>query len=188
MDDTLTRNWGWVVFRGVVAVVFGLLTFMAPVTTLAVLILFFGAYALLDGICAVVAAIVNRRSEPRWVALLIGGIVGIIIGVCTFMVPGITATFLLYLIAFWAMVVGFSEIATAVRLRKVITGEWMLGLAGVLSVLLGLFLVSRPALGAIAVVLWIGAYACVTGILLVALGFKLRRWARGQESSMPREA
>jgi uncharacterized membrane protein HdeD (DUF308 family) len=188
MGDTLTPSWSWVVFRGVVGIVFGLLTFVAPVITLAVLVLFFGAYAMLDGICAVVAAIVNRRSEPRWVALLIGGIAGIIIGVCTFIVPRITATFLLYLIAFWAVVVGFSEIATAVRLRKVITGEWMLGLAGVLSVLLGLFLVSRPALGAIAVVLWIGGYACVTGILLVALGLKLRRGARGQESAMPREA
>jgi len=179
MDDALPRNWGWIVLRGVVGVVFGLLTFMDPAITLAVLVLAFGAYSLVDGLFAVIAAIMHRRSEPHWVALLIGGIAGIIIGVCTLLIPAITATFLLYLIAFWMLVIGFTEIATAIRLRKVITGEWMLVLAGVLSILLGLFLVSRPALGAIAVVLWIGAYAFVTGILLIALGVRMRSWARG---------
>lgn len=188
MDDALPRNWGWIVLRGVVGVVFGLLTFMDPAITLAVLVLFFGAFAMVDGIFAVIAAIMNRRSEPHWVALLVGGIAGIIIGVCTFLVPAITATFLLYLIAFWALVIGFTEIATAIRLRKVITGEWMLALAGAAAIVLGIFLVSRPALGAIAVVLWIGAYACFGGILLIALGFKLRGWGRGHGGATPHAA
>ena len=188
MDTLLARNWGWVALRGVAGVIFGLLTFMNPGITLVVLILFFGAYSLIDGIFAAIAAIRNRKAEAHWVALLIGGIAGIIIGVCTFLAPGISAIVLLYFIAAWALVIGFSEIVAAIRLRKIITGEWMLVLAGVASVALGLFLLSRPALGAIAVVVWIGAYAFVSGILLIALGFRLRSWARTHEAPVPRSA
>lgn len=178
MINMLARNWGWIAMRGVVALIFGVLTLMNPAITLAVLVLFFGAYALVDGIFAVVAAIMNRKAEPHWVALLIGGLAGIAIGICTFLAPGITATLLLFFIAAWAIIVGVAEIAAAFRLRKVITGEWMLVLAGILSVALGLLLVSRPAAGALALVLWIGAYALVSGLLLIGLAFRLRSWGR----------
>jgi len=174
--------------RGVAAVIFGSLTVMNPGITLAVLILFFGAFSLIDGILAVIAAIRNRKAESHWVTLLIGGIAGIIIGVCTFLAPGISAIVLLYFIAVWALIIGFSEIMAAIRLRKIITGEWMLVLAGVASVALGLFLLSRPAVGAIALVIWIGVYAFVSGILLIALAFELRRWLRNRPASMPHPA
>jgi uncharacterized membrane protein HdeD (DUF308 family) len=188
MDTLLARNWGWIALRGVAGVIFGLLTFMDPRITLVVLILLFGAYSLIDGIFASIAAIRNRKAEAHWVALLIGGIAGIIIGVCTFLAPGISAIVLLYFIAIWALVIGFSEIMAAIRLRKIITGEWMLVLAGIASVALGVFLLSRPALGAIAVVIWIGAYAFVSGILLIALGFRLRGWARSHQTASPSSA
>ena len=178
MEDMLTRNWGWVALRGVVALLFGLLTLWNPALTLATLLLLFGAYALVDGIFTVIAAITNRRGEPHWIALLIGGLAGIVIGVCTFFAPGVTATILLYFIAAWAVVTGIAQIMAAIRLRKVIHGEWMLALAGVLSVALGLFLFSRPAVGALAVVLWIGAYAVVMGIVLISLALRLRAWGR----------
>jgi uncharacterized membrane protein HdeD (DUF308 family) len=182
MEKDLTKNWGWMALRGVAAVVFGVLTLMNPVTSLALLVLLFGSYALVDGISAVVAALANRKVEGHWVALLIGGVGGIVTGVCTFFWPGITAILLLYLIAFWALFVGFSEIGAAVRLRKIITGEWILALAGVASVALGLFLLSRPALGAVALVLWIGWYALFSGGLLIALGLRLRSWGRAHEA------
>jgi uncharacterized membrane protein HdeD (DUF308 family) len=188
MDTLLARNWGWIALRGVAAVIFGLLTVMNPGITLAVLILFFGAFSLIDGILAVIAAIRNRKAESHWVTLLIGGIAGIIIGVCTFLAPGISAIVLLYFIAVWALIIGFSEIMAAIRLRKIITGEWMLVLAGVASVALGLFLLSRPAVGAIALVIWIGLYPFVSGILLIAQAFELRRWLRNRPASMPHPA
>ena len=178
MENILTRNWGWVALRGVAALIFGLLTLMNPAITLAVLVLFFGAYALVDGIFAVVTAIANRRGEPHWVALLIAGLAGIVIGICTFLAPGITATLLLFFIAAWAIIVGVAELMAAFRLRKIVTGEWMLVLAGILAVALGLLLLTRPAVGALAVVLWIGAYALVSGLLLIGLAFRLRSLGR----------
>jgi uncharacterized membrane protein HdeD (DUF308 family) len=154
MVGMLTRNWGWIALRGAVAILFGLLTIFRPGITLSVLIMLFGAYALIDGIFMVVSAIANRHGEPRWGTLLFGGLLGIAAGIATFTWPGITAIVLL----------------------AVIDGEWALILAGVLSVAFGVLLVMRPAVGALAVVLWIGAYALISGIVLVALGFRLRSW------------
>jgi uncharacterized membrane protein HdeD (DUF308 family) len=188
MNGVLTRNWWALAIRGVAAVIFGILAFVGPGITLAALVLLFGAYAITDGIFAIVAALNAERSERRWWALLIEGILGIIAGVLTFIVPGITALFLLYLIAFWAMVTGVFEIATAIRLRKEITGEWLLVLSGVASVLFGFLLVLFPAAGALALIWWIGAFALVSGVLLLALAFRLRSWGREVTHREPRTA
>lgn len=187
MGDLLTRNWGWVALRGVVAILFGLLTLFNPGITLVTLVFFFGAYALADGVFMVVSAIANRKNQPRWGTLLLGGILGIAAGAVTLLMPGITAFALLALIAAWAIIVGSVEIVAAIRLRKEITGEWMFVLSGLLTVAFGVILIVRPGAGALAMVLFIGAYAVVTGILLLALGLRLRSWGRAH-ASIPRPA
>jgi uncharacterized membrane protein HdeD (DUF308 family) len=178
MVDVLARNWGWVALRGAIALVFGLMTLSRPGITLGALILFFGAYVLADGVFTVISAIANRHGEPHWVAMLFGGIAGIAAGLLTFAYPGMTTLILLYFIAFWAIMSGSAEIAAAIRLRKVISGEWVLGLVGVLSVIFGCLLIAKPAGGALGVTLWIGAYMTVLGIALLILSLKLRSWDR----------
>lgn len=177
MVETLTRNWGWVALRGLVAILFGVLTFVNPGITLAALILLFGAWALVDGVGMIVSAIASRR-EGRCGILIIGGVLAIATGLVTFFMPGVTAIVLLTLIAFWAIVTGIAEIVAAIRLRREITGEWMLVLGGLLAVAFGLVLMVAPGAGAIALVLWIGAYAIISGMLRVALGFRLRSWGQ----------
>jgi uncharacterized membrane protein HdeD (DUF308 family) len=157
-------------------VLFGIITFVAPGISLAALVLVYGAYALVDGVFAVVSAVRRHGSTDRWWVLLIEGIVGIAAGLVTFFWPGITALALLYLIAAWSLLTGVMEVIAAVRLRKIIAGEWLLALSGVLSIGFGVLLALFPAPGALAVVLWIGAYAIVFGCLLIALGFRLRSW------------
>ena len=174
MEFLLSRNWGWIALRGLAAVVFGLLTLFDPRISLTALVLLWGAYAFVDGIFAIVSAVRDRRQEPHWVSLLVTGIAGVMAGLLTFFVPGITALVLLYFIAAWALITGIAEIVAAVRLRKVITGEWMLALAGLLSVIFGVFLFAFPGAGALTIVLWIGAYALVLGIVLLVLAFRLR--------------
>jgi len=174
MEFLLSRNWGWIALRGLAAVVFGLLTLFDPSISLAALVLLWGAYAFVDGIFAIVSAVRDRRQEPHWVSLLVTGIAGVVAGLLTFFVPGITALVLLYFIAAWALITGIAEIVAAVRLRRVITGEWMLALAGLLSAIFGVFLFAFPGAGALTVVLWIGAYAFVLGIVLLVLAFRLR--------------
>jgi uncharacterized membrane protein HdeD (DUF308 family) len=176
MVDVLARNWGWVALRGVVALLFGLLTLSRPGITLSAMILLFGAYAFVDGVFSVISAIANRKGQPHWIAILIGGLFGIAIGILTFAFPNETAIVLLYFIAFWAIMSGAAEISAAIRLRKVIAGEWALGLIGVLSVVFGCYLIARPGGGALALTMWIGAYATVLGIMLLILSLKLRSW------------
>jgi uncharacterized membrane protein HdeD (DUF308 family) len=172
----LARNWWAIALRGVAAVVFGILTLVLPVLSLAALVLLYGAYVVVEGLFNVAAAIVGRQAErPRWV-LLVEGLVSIAAGVITFVFPTLTAVALLYVIAAWAVVTGALEIAAAVRLRRRVRGEWALLMSGVLSVIFGVLLAIFPGAGALALALWIGAYAVVFGALLVALAFRLRAW------------
>ena len=178
MVEVLARNWWLIALRGLAALIFGLLTLFNPLITLAVLVLFFGAYALVYGVFMAFAAVANRRGERSWGSLLVGGLVSVVIGVLTFLMPGVTALALLFLIAAWAIVIGLAEIAAGIRLRREITREWILILAGLLSVIFGIVLALFPTAGALAVALWIGAWATVLGILQIVLGFRLRTWKR----------
>ncbi len=173
--DLLARNWWAVALRGVAAIVFGVLAFVMPGITLLVLVMLFGAYAIVEGVLNLIAAVRGRAGTPWW-ALVLEGIVSIAAGVIAFAVPGLTALALLYIIGAWAVVTGVLEIVAAVRLRNRITGEFWLALSGVLSVAFGVLLFVAPVAGALAVVFWIGAYAVVFGAVLVALAFRLRRW------------
>jgi uncharacterized membrane protein HdeD (DUF308 family) len=175
----LSRNWGWVVLRGALAVLFGVMAIFLPHITLAVLVIVWGAYALADGVVALIAAWrVRDQGRPFW-ALFIVGLLGIGAGVVTFMWPAITAIALLLIIAAWAVVIGICEVAAAIRLRREIQGEWLLGLSGLLSVVLGLFLIVQPGAGALALIWVIGIYAIVFGVLLITLGLRLRKHALG---------
>jgi uncharacterized membrane protein HdeD (DUF308 family) len=177
MVVVLARDWGVVVFRGVAAVVFGALAMFVPAITLGALLLLFGVYALVDGAFTIWAAVRDWRGGPHAVTLLLG-VLSVGIGLATFIAPTVTALVLLYLVAWWALVTGIGQIAAAIRLRRAISGEWLLGLAGLLSVGFGIVLIFFPGAGALAITLWIGAYALVLGIVLIALGLRLRRWAR----------
>jgi uncharacterized membrane protein HdeD (DUF308 family) len=186
--DTLTRNWWVVLIRGIAGVLFGIATFIAPGVSLAVLVLLFGAYALVDGVLAVVTAVRRRDVSDRWWMLLLEGVVGIAAGVVTLVWPGITALALLYVIAAWALLTGAFEIAAAIRLRKIIAGEWLLVLSGIASIGLGILLMIFPGPGALVMVLWIGAYAFVFGVLLIALGVRLRSLGRSRTPHAARAA
>ena len=174
MFNLMTQNWWAIALRGLVAILFGIAAFMWPGITLWMLVALFGAYALVDGIFAIIESFRRDVVRERWWALLIEGIVGVAIGVLTFIWPGLTAMGLLFLIAFWAIVTGVFEIITAIRLRHEIRGEWMMALIGILSIALGFLMVAFPLAGALSVVLMIGAFVFAMGVLMIALGFKLR--------------
>lgn len=172
-------HWGWVVLRGVAAVAFGVLALMLPGTALGVLVLLWGAYALVDGVLELVWAYRLRDIEglTRWPLILVG-LLGIAVGLITFLWPGLTALMLLMLIAFWAVTIGILQIVAAIRLRKRIEREWLLALSGLVSVAFGVLMFVRPGAGALAVVWMIAFYAIVFGLLLVGFGLRLRRFAQ----------
>jgi uncharacterized membrane protein HdeD (DUF308 family) len=171
---TLARNWWALVLRGVCAVLFGVAAFAWPGLTLAVLVIMYGVYALVDGVLAVIAAVAARQPGRFPWGLLLAGLAAIGVGVLTIALPGLTALALLYLIAAWAIMRGVFEVIAAIHLRKEIDHEWLLVASGVLSILLGLFLVISPGAGALALLWAIGAMAIVVGFLMIGLGFRLK--------------
>jgi uncharacterized membrane protein HdeD (DUF308 family) len=172
--NTLSRYWWLVLLRGIAFIVFGVLAFMWPGLTLVTLVLFYGAFVLVDGVLALAQAIMGGNMSSRWWLALIG-VAGIAAGILTFMWPGLTALLLLIFIACWAIVLGAFQIAGAIRLRKEIDNEWTLILSGVLSVLFGIVLLVQPGAGAVGLIWVIAAYSVVFGVLLVALAFRLKK-------------
>jgi len=174
MLTTLAQNWWAIVLRGVFAVIFGVGAFIWPAITLAALVLLYGAYAVVEGVMAVAAAMIGRQPGAFPWGMLLAGWASIVVGVITFLWPGLTALALLYFIAVWAVVRGIFEIIAAVQLRKEIQNEWLLGLSGLLSIVLGLFLMFAPGAGILALLWWVGATAIVFGVLTIILGFRLK--------------
>jgi uncharacterized membrane protein HdeD (DUF308 family) len=175
MLTQLSRNWWAVALRGVLAILYGVLALLWPRLTIEILVLFFGAYMLVDGVFAVIAAFTNRTGHDSWWVLLLEGLVGIAAGLVTFLSPGLTTIVLLFIISFWAIVTGVLEIIAAIRLRKEIHNEWLLAFSGVVSLALGVLLLIFPAAGALTIAWIIGLYAIFFGAMLLGLGFRLRR-------------
>jgi uncharacterized membrane protein HdeD (DUF308 family) len=172
--ETLKRHWWVPVIRGIAAIVFGIIAFVYPGLTIATLVLFFGAWVLIDGIFRIVGAIGHRASDPDWAWQLVIGILGIVVGLLTFHAPQITALALVIYIAAWALMIGASEIAIAVKMRREIKGEWFLILMGLASIVFAVLLLWNPIAGAAAVIWLIAWYAVVIGILAIFFGFRLR--------------
>jgi uncharacterized membrane protein HdeD (DUF308 family) len=181
-----TGHWWALAIRGAIAILFGLAALLRPDIALQALILLFGAYALVDGVFAVVGVFGGTRGgTPRWL-LLIEGIAGILAGLIAFVLPGLTAVVLLYLIAVWAIVTGIFEIASAIRLRQEITGEWALIVGGALSILFGVILaVIGPVAGLLSLIWLIGVYAVAFGILMLITAFQVRGRDAGSGSDRP---
>jgi uncharacterized membrane protein HdeD (DUF308 family) len=167
------------ILRGICAVLFGILAFVWPGITLVSLVLLFGAYALANGVLAIVMAAKTPRGSPGKGLTVVLGLVSIGAAAITFLYPGITALSLVFIIAAWAIVSGAFEIAAGVALRKRMSGTWMLVISGVLSVIFGVLLFLRPAAGALSLVWLIGAYALVFGALLLASAIRLKNALAG---------
>jgi len=174
--DTFRLNWWLLALRGLLAVLFGVLAFVWPGATVLSLVWLFGLFALVNGILSLVLAAKAPKGFPKVGSLILGGLLGILAGLLAFVMPGITALGLLILIAAWAIMTGVMDLVAAVRLRKIITNEWLLILAGIASVAFGILLLFQPAVGALALIWWIGAWAIVLGILLMIVAFRLRNW------------
>src|SRR5262249_25849351 len=183
METLLARNWWAVGLRGLAAVIFGILTLVVPRMTLIALIALFGAYALVDGIIAVYLAIRGHESNHQWGWLLVEGIAGVLVGIVTFRWPGVTALALLAFIAAWAILTGIGEIFVAIELRRVLNDEWLLLLGGAASVVFGLLLIIFPGTGALALLVVIGTYAIVFGVLLLGLAWRLRGMAQRTQAA-----
>lgn len=170
----VARQWGWIALRGVLAIAFGVVAFLCPFTAARALALVWGAFTLVSGAVAISFSWRLHKQGILWWPYLVSGALGVLAGLVALAWPGITAIFLLYVIAFWAIAAGVSQIAAAIRLHKEIEGEWWLAVDGLLSIILGALMIFSPLAGVLVVALVIGFYAIVSGILSLVLAFRLR--------------
>lgn len=184
MSYQLSRNWWVVLLRGVLAVLFGILALASPpLMVIEVLVIIFGAYALVDGIFAIVGCVTHRKEHKRWWLTLVEGIAGIVVGIVTLMYPPLAALVLVLYFAAWSIVTGIFELIAAVELRKEIKGEWLLALSGILSVIFGLLVYISPLIS-MAIIVWlIGAYAILFGITMIVLSFRVKTGAGSQPAT-----
>jgi uncharacterized membrane protein HdeD (DUF308 family) len=160
--------------RGVLAILLGILALTLPGHAFLAMLLIFGAYLFLDGLMAFVMGVKSYGEDGRWWVLACEGLLGVAMGVAIWFWPVSAGVALLFWIAAWAIVTGVMELVEAVRLRKVISHEWLLGLAGIASVLFGILVIRNPVPGAIALIWLVGAYMLAFGVLFVSLGFRVR--------------
>lgn len=184
------HNWKWFMFRGVLALLLGLGAIVFPLSAVFAFTMVFAAYCFVDGIASLVAGIRGGQDPGhRWGALVLSGIVGILIGLLFLLMPLVStiayAFIVLVMLAAWAIITGLLEIGVAIRLRREIEGEWLLGLSGAISVLLGIgvivLVIPYPAASILSAAWLIAFFALGTGVVLVAQALRLR--ARGASLS-----
>ncbi|HUO92184.1 MAG TPA: HdeD family acid-resistance protein [Rhizomicrobium sp.] len=181
MFATLAKNWWAFAIRGLLGVLFGIIAFAWPGVTMLSLVIVFAAYAITDGVFAIIAAVRAASHHERWTLFLLEGIVGIVAGVLAFMWPGLTVIVFVTLVAFWALLSGGLMLAAAFRLDTH-HGRWWFALGGVASIIYGVLLLIAPVIGALVLTWWIGAYALVFGIAMLIAAFRLRTLAHGGAS------
>lgn len=188
--SSLESNWGWLALRGVMALVFGVLALIMPGVAVLALTMVLGIYLLADGVVSVIMGIRHaRRTAERWWPLVLRGLLGIVAGAATLIMPlAVSVALVLFtwlVLAAWALLGGIAEVAAAVRLRRE-EGEmaWLMLAAGLLSIALGVaipfLLAVNPGAGLWAMGVTLAIYAIAAGIVLLALAFRLRRVARAQ--------
>ena len=173
MSAALARNWWLIALRGVIAILFGAVAFIAPGAFVLSLVLFFAAYMVADGVFAIIGAVRAAQRHVRWGFLLLEGLVDIVVGVAAVLGPAAAVWAFVLLLAVWALVTGGLMIAAAFRLH-LHYGRWWLILGGVVSLLFGLALILQPGISALVLTWWIGSYTFAFGVLLLILAFRLR--------------
>ena len=174
------RAWIWVLLRGIAAIVFGILAFVAPFAALIAIAVIFGIYALVDGVVGIVQAIRLRKEHPRWGWLLVAGVASLIAGALVLAAPvlagAVVGIFVLWTIVLWSLVIGVLGIATAVKSGTEEKG-WTI-VAGVVNVIfaiaLAVLVFITPGATLLGLGLMVGVYAIVHGIVLAAAAMRLR--------------
>ena len=187
LSDILADNWWSVGIRGVAAVLFGLICYINPGLALTAFVYVFAAYMLVDGVFALIAGIKAARNGERWSLLILQGLVSLVAAVVAVVWPVITLVAMTWIVAIWAIVSGALMLSAAFTLNME-HGRWWLALGGVASLIFGILLVLQPLIGAVVLILWLGAFALVFGIFLLILAFQLHGRKEAKERKAPAAA
>jgi len=172
-EALLSSNWWAAAIRGVIAILVGAFAIFAPAATLIALVMIFAAYALVDGVFAIVLAIRGARKHERWGWLLVNGIISIAAAAVAIIFPGLTAFAFAILFAVWAIFSGSASLVAGIQLGSS-HGRWWLILGGLIAIFFGVWAVLVPPLAMLALSYMVGFQAFLAGFTLLALAYRLR--------------
>lgn len=178
LNAQLARNWWLIALRGVIAIVFGIIAWVMPVSAMLSLAFVFGIYLLVDGVFGIAAAVRAATHHTRWGALLGEGVLNLVMGVIALAFPAAAVLGFVFVTAAWALLTGALMLSAAFRLHAT-HGRWWMALGGAVSLLWGIMLVIAPLIGALVLTWWLGAYAILFGIMLLVAAFRLRTQHQG---------
>ena len=181
MFELASRSWPWILARGIMAILLGIIALVWPSMTLVVLAIMIGIWLVMDGVGRLVNAFALRRlaGSDR---LLIGlfGLLSLVAGVIALWNPFATLGALAILMAIWLIVAGVGEITTAIAIRKAVKGEWLLVISGILAIILGIVVFAMPGASLVTIALLVGINALILGIFLVVSAFRIRKLVKDQ--------
>lgn len=173
MSKVLAKNWGWVLLRGILGIIVGVIAFTSPLATIGALVLVFAVYSASDGVLAIVSAVRAARAGERWIWFVLEGLIDIAAAVVALSMPLIAVKVFVFVVSFWAIFSGVAMIVAAFKLEKTHGRLWLI-LGGALSIVWGVLLLMQPVIGVLVMTYWFGAYAFMFGIVLIALAIQLR--------------
>lgn len=172
MLERIQKNWWLLLLRGILALILGILAVTSTGMVLVTFLLYIGILAILSGLFQIIEGIAIK-SDDRGLRIL-EGVLSIIFGLLFLLAPGFVVSFIMYFIAFWAIIGGIMQIIYAIKLRKEINNEWFAILNGVITLIFGLYVFANIAAGALAIVFVFGIFAIISGILMIIFSFKVK--------------
>lgn len=170
----VSRSWWLFLLYGILGIAFGLAALIWPSKSMLALVLAFGVLSLADGVVSLMSIFRKDIALPNWL-LAVYSLVSIAFGVLAIMQPAQMAAALLWLLALWLILAGFARIVFSIMVRKVVNGEWLLALSGLLAIALGVLFFVNPTIGLVTIAIWVGIGALVYGVLQIFVALRLRK-------------
>src|SRR6516164_1130418 len=177
MVSALKQNWWVLVLRGIIAIAFGIVSFIWPGVTALALVFLLAAFAFVEGIFALIGAFGYGLPGGQRLLMVLLGLLGLAVGIFAVARPGVAAVTIVIWVAWWAIIAGIIQIVVAIEMRKEIENEWALIIGALLSIAFGILLLWRPLAGVITLAYLFGFFAIIFGIAMLSLGMRLRSLA-----------
>jgi uncharacterized membrane protein HdeD (DUF308 family) len=174
MLDIFLRSWWVLILRGLFAIILGLIALVWPGITVFVIVTVIGAFLLLDGLIEIWVGFLGRGHQPGWWTDALLGILAVVAGIAILAWPNVSALGLMIFIGASFLVYGATLVYQAIWLRAELANETLVLATGALAVLLGIGFIVVPRAGAAALGLLTGGWLVVFGVLLIAIGWKVR--------------
>jgi len=173
----MARPWIEMVLRGILLLILGVVAMVYPDITISIIILLFGVMILVEGILLVIGSIAVKAEDPMWVVLLIGGFFSVALGAIILAWPDVTERVVLFLIGAWALIVGLINLMWALKVRKneEVAGKGVHAIFGLVGISFGIIAIVWPDETAVTIVVIIGVFIALLGILMVIAGFMARK-------------